>query len=389
MNATPVALSRPVRWVDPKRFLWPVAALSPCLPLFTLSHLHPLVGPLGWWLPILGTVTLVPAADWVVGSDPSNPPEPAGHSIRGSAYYRWCTYLFLPLQYLSLIWCCRQWADSGLSHIDRVGLALAVGWVGALALNVGHELGHTSDSAERRLCKIALAQVAYGHFYVAHNRGHHLRVATPQDPSSARLGEGYWRFLLRVVAGRPADAWRSETRRLARRGHTSWSVHNDVLNSWVVTVVLYAASAVAFGAGILPYLALQAAFGICVLEAAAYLEHYGLLRRRRPDGRYERPAHRHSWNSDAIVSGVMLFQSQRHSDHHVHPLRPYPTLRHVDQAPQLPAGFVTMIVLAWIPPLWRRVMDPKVVAHYGGDVTLANIHPPARARLLARYGGAA
>ncbi|MCC2279824.1 alkane 1-monooxygenase [Streptomyces sp. ET3-23] len=287
------------------------------------------------------------------------------------------------LQYLSLVWSCSQWASPAVSPVDGAGLALAVGWVGALGLNAGHELGHTTTQAERWLSKAAFAQVAYGHFHVAHNRGHHLRVATPHDPSSARLGEGFWRFLPRVVSGRPAEAWRAEARRLARRGHSPWSPRNDVLNAWAMTVLLAAALGVAFGPRVLPYLALQSAFGICILEAGAYLEHYGLLRQRRADGRYERPGYGHSWNSDAIVSSALLFRAQRHSDHHVNPLRPYPQLRHVD-APQLPAGFVTMIVLAWIPPLWRRVMDPKVIAHYGGDVTLANIHPPARDRILAR-----
>lgn len=386
MNTVPVAPPHAAQWKDPKRLLWPLAVLTPGLPLLTLSHLHPSVGPFGWWLPFAGTLILVPVVDRLFGSDASNPPDSAARSLRASAYYRWCTYLFVPLQYLSLVWACAQWANPALSWADRTGLALAVGWVGALGLNAGHELGHTSETAERRLGKVALAQVAYGHFYVAHNRGHHLHVATPGDPSSARLGEGFWRFLPRVVAGRVTGGWRIEARRLARRGRTPWSARNDVLNSWAPTVALYAALGLAFGPRVLPYLALQAAFGICVLETIAYIEHYGLLRRRRPDGRYERPAHRHSWNSDAIVSSVLLFQSQRHSDHHVHPLRPYPVLRYADEAPRMPTGFVSMILLAWLPPLWRRVMDPKVVAHYDGDVTLANLHPPARDRLLARHG---
>lgn len=115
-----------------------------------------------------------------------------------------------------------------------------------------------------------------------------------------------------------------------------------------------------------------------------YLEHYGLLRRRRPDGRYERVAPRHSWNSDNTVSDLFLFQLQRHSDHHANPLRRYQTLRHFDEAPQLPSGYATMIVLAWFPPLWRRVMDHRLMAHYDSDLTRANLHPPLRRRL---FGG--
>ncbi|MEU3878162.1 alkane 1-monooxygenase [Streptomyces sp. NPDC029704] len=386
MDAPSLATRRPHLWRLVKPLLWPVATLSPVLPLFSLAHLHPLVGSLGWWLPVLGVLTVIPAADWLAGPDHANPPDGAARTGRAGAYHRWCTYLFVPLQYLSLLWVCHQWASPQLSPADRAGLALAAGWVGALGLNVAHELGHTSEKAERLLSRLALAQIAYGHFRIAHNRGHHVRVATPGDPSSARLGESFWRFLPRVVAGRLAESWHSEARRLARRGRSRFGVHNDVLGSWAPTVLLYAGLVLAFGPGIAPYLALQAAFGICVVETGAYMDHYGLLRRRRPDGRYERPAYEHSWNSDAIVSSVLLFQSQRHSDHHVHPLHPYPVLRTWQEAPQLPAGFVTMALLAWFPPLWWRVMDPKVLARYGGDLALANVHPPVRARLVARFG---
>jgi len=256
-----------------------------------------------------------------------------------------------------------------------------------VAINTAHELGHKREQLERRLSRIALAQSGYGHFYVEHNHGHHIRVATPEDPASSRMGESFWRFLPRAVAGSLRSAWHLERRRLERRGRRALSRHNDVLTSWALTVVLFTALSVGFGAVVLPYLLLQAVLGFCLLETVNYLEHYGLLRRRRSDGRYERVSPRHSWNSNNTVSNLFLFQLQRHSDHHANPLRRYQTLRHFDDAPQLPSGYATMIVIAWFPPLWRRIMDPRLWAHYRGDLSHANVHPGVRGS-SARSGAA-
>ena len=155
-----------------------------------------------------------------------------------------------------------------------------------------------------------------------------------------------------------------------------------------MTVVLFGALALAFGPVVLPWLLVQAVFGFSLLEVVNYLEHYGLLRQKRDeDGRYERCRPEHSWNTNNVASNVLLYHLQRHSDHHANPTRRYQALRHFDEAPELPSGYAAMIVLAWFPPLWRRVMDPRVLAHYGGDVTRANIHPRKRERILARYGG--
>jgi alkane 1-monooxygenase len=166
-----------------------------------------------------------------------------------------------------------------------------------------------------------------------------------------------------------------------------WTIRNDILNAWTMTVLLFAALAIAFGPVVLPFLLIQAVYGFSLLEVVNYLEHYGLLRQRREDGRYERTRPDHSWNSNNISSNVLLYHLQRHSDHHAHPMRRYQALRHFDEAPELPSGYATMILLAVIPPLWRRVMDHRVVAHYGGDLALANIHPAKRRKILSRYGG--
>jgi alkane 1-monooxygenase len=295
-------------------------------------------------------------------------------------FYRWCTYLFLPLQYAALVWACSMWSAGELSTVESLGLAITIGCVSGIAINTAHELGHKRKSMERWLSKIALAQTGYGHFFIEHNRGHHVRVATPEDPASSRLGESFWAFLPRTVRGSLVSAWELEKVRLGRVGKRVFSLHNDVLNAWAMTVVLFAVLVAVFGVGVLPWLLLQAAFGFSLLEVVNYLEHYGLLRQTREDGRYERCAPRHSWNSNNVSSNVLLYHLQRHSDHHANPMRRYQALRHHDEAPELPSGYATMIVLACLTPLWRRVMDPRVIAHYGGDVSLANVQPSKRKR---------
>src|SRR5690606_7536996 len=221
-------------------------------------------------------------------------------------------------------------------------------------------------------------------FFVEHNRGHHVRVATPEDPASARLGESLYAFLPRTVVGGFRSAIRLEGERLARKQLRWWSPHNHIVQAWALSAALFGGLVLVFGPGILPWLALQAVIGAALLETVNYLEHYGLLRERRPNGKWARCSPRDSWNSDRLVTNVFLFHLQRHSDHHINPGRRFQTLRSDDAAPQLPWSYATMVVLAAIPPLWRRVMDHRVLAHCGGDLTRANLSPAARDRLLAR-----
>jgi alkane 1-monooxygenase len=323
-----------------------------------------------------------------IGLDAENPPDSVLRWLERDRYYRWCTYAFLPLQYAGLVFACAMWGSGDLSVLDKIGLALTEAMVSGIAINTAHELGHKRDRLERWLSKLALAQSGYGHFFVEHNRGHHVRVATPEDPASARMGESFWAFLPRTVTGSLTSAWGLEKEWLAREGRSTWSIHNNVLNAWAMTVVLFGGLTVAFGPRVLPFLLIQMVVGFPLLEVVNYLEHYGLLRQKRPDGRYELTRPEHSWNSNNVASNVLLYHLQRHSDHHANPTRRFQALRHLDEAPQLPTGYAGMILLALVPPLWRRVMDDRLLAHYGGDVTRANVHPRSRGRVLARYGQA-
>ncbi|WP_228824208.1 alkane 1-monooxygenase [Nocardia blacklockiae] len=342
--------------------------------------------PVFWWLGPIVVLIVIPVLDWVVGEDGNNPSDEDYERLSNDRYYRWCTYLFLPIQLIGLGIAAYMWASDELSVVDKLGLAATLGFMSGIGINAAHELGHRVEHLERWLAKVALAQSGYGHFYVEHNKGHHARVATPSDPASGRLGESLWEFLPRSVIGGFRSGIRLERDRLHRRNLSWWSVHNNILQAWAMTAVLYAGLVLVFGPKLLPYLLLQAVLAAGLLETVNYVEHYGLLRSKRPNGMWARCSPADSWNSDRLVTNIFLFHLQRHSDHHANPGRRYQTLRSSQEAPQLPAGYASMILLAAIPPLWRRVMDPRVLAHYGGDISRANIAPRKRERILSSYG---
>jgi alkane 1-monooxygenase len=363
-------------WRDRKRYLWPLATVMPGIP-FLGAGLVELTGlSVFWWVGPMILFVLLPTLDMVFGATDDNPPEEEFSRLDADLYYRWVTYMFLPLQYAGIAFACWVWATWDLAWYSDLGLALSVGVVSGVAINTAHELGHKRENLERWLSKVALASAAYGHFYVEHNRGHHVRVATPEDPASSRLGESFWAFLPRTVWGSLRSAWHLENKRLSKK--SAWLERvkdHEIVVAWAMTVVLFVAVVAIFGWAVLPWMVLQAVVGFCLLEVVNYLEHYGLLRQKRDDGRYERTDPRHSWNANHTVSNLLLYQLQRHSDHHANPTRRYQTLRHFEESPQLPSGYGTMIVVALFPPLWRAIMDKRVIAHYEGDVSLANRHP--------------
>jgi alkane 1-monooxygenase len=376
----------PARWRDPKRHAWLLGLVIPTLPFLAWGLVQATgLGVLWFYGPIL-VFAIFPLLDLAIGMDARNPPDNVIKWLEQDRYYRWCTYLYLPIQYAGLVFACWLWSHGGLSTFDSIGLALTVAMVSGIAINTAHELGHKRASVERWLSRVALAQSGYGHFFIEHNRGHHVRVATPEDPASARFGESFYAFLPRTVIGSLRSAWGLERTRLGRLGRSPWGPRNDILGAWAMSVILCAGLLAAFGLVVLPYLLIQAVVGFSLLEVVNYLEHYGLLRQRREDGRYERTRPEHSWNSNSAASNVLLYHLQRHSDHHANPVRRYQALRHVEEAPQLPTGYAGMIVAAVLPPLWRRVMDERLLGHYGGDITRANIHPRRRSQLLERHG---
>ncbi|MGL5825789.1 MAG: alkane 1-monooxygenase [Nocardioides sp.] len=377
------AAGQPVTWVDRKRRLWLLAFVVPALPVMAMLLATSTGWAVFWFWGVLFAFILVPIADVLIGDDPSNPPDEIAEALQNDPWYRWIVLAYLPLQYAVWAWAVWYVTSHDLTILEQTGFAATVGVVTGVGINAAHELGHKREELEHWASKIALAPALYGHFFVEHNWGHHKRVATPEDPASARYGESFYRFWLRVVVGSLRSAWAIERARLARRGARVWSPSNRVLHAWSLSVLLWGAALAYGGLSLLPFLLVQAVLGFSLLEAVNYVEHYGLLRQRDESGRYERVRPRHSWNNDHIVTNLFLYQLQRHSDHHENPARRFVALRHVQEAPQLPAGYAAMMLLALAPPLWRRVMDPRLAAHYDGDLSRANTRPPKASRMRA------
>src|SRR3954447_4699122 len=384
------------QWGDPKRYLWLIGLVVPSLFFIGYAGWLATGWPGPFWIGPVVILVVVPAIDLVAGLDRSNPPDDVIEALEQDRYYRWITYLFLPIQYVGFVGAMYLIARGDPLGVGgeiplwaKIGLAVSIGCIGGIGINTAHELGHKKESNERWLSKIALAQSFYGHFYIEHNRGHHVRVATPEDPASSRFGENFYQFWPRTVGGSLRSAWNLERKRYARKHTHPFHLGNDVLNAWLMSVVLFGAMIAAFGWGITPYLVIQALMGLSLLEVVNYMEHYGMLRQKVGTGdrqRYERVDPSHSWNSNNIATNVLLYHLQRHSDHHANPTRRYQTLRDFQESPVLPTGYAGMIVLALFPPVWRRVMDPRVVAHFDGDLTMANLQPGKRTKILAPGG---
>ncbi|WP_028007264.1 alkane 1-monooxygenase [Solimonas flava] len=376
-------------WRDSKRYLWLFGAAIMLVPILG-GLLYEATGwAVWWWLGPLFVYGVIPVADWLVGTDTNNPPDELVPTLERDRYYRFAVYLAVLTEYIAVVWGAWTVAHGNLAWYNLVGLTITIGMVTGVSINTAHELGHKTDKLERWLAKFALGPVAYGHFFVEHNRGHHVRVATPEDPASSRFGESFYAFLPRTMIGSLKSAWELERKRLARQNRSVWSIRNENLQAWAITVVFFGALTAWLGWIVLPFLLIQAFYGASLLEVVNYLEHYGLKRQKRADGSYERCRPEHSWNSNHVVTNVFLYHLQRHSDHHANPTRSYQALRHFEEAPQLPSGYASMVVLAYLPPLWFKIMNPKVVAHYRGDMRLANIQPSLRDAVLARYSRSA
>jgi alkane 1-monooxygenase len=377
-----------ILYIDRKRPWWLLSVLYPLEPLLGI-WLHWLTSN-EWWLllPFALNYGLGPAIDWLLGEDTNNPPEEVVMQLEQDHYYRRLTYAAVPLHYVSLIGTAWYASSQNLSVFGFLSLAIVAGMTAGLAINTGHELGHKNSRIEKHLAKVVLALPAYGHFTIDHNRGHHRNVSTPADPASARMGESIYHFALREVPGAFLEAWAIEKDRLTRRGMSVWHPDNQILQSYALTAVLTIALIVAFGWVMIPFLLIHNVLAYWQLTSANYIEHYGLLRGIDENGKLERCAPHHSWNSNHVFSNLVLFHLERHSDHHTHPQRRYQSLKNYDNLPSLPSGYFGAYLLAYIPSLWFRVMDKRLLAlpDVQGDLDKINIDPSARAAIFLRYG---
>ena len=306
---------------------------------------------------------LVPLADLFVGARSDNQTETHYRAIRDQRYYRVITHLYVPLQWALVLWGALRFGSGALTALEAVGLLFATGVVtGGIGITLAHELGHRANRFEQRLAQALLWTVCYMHFFIEHNLGHHARVATPNDPASARMGESFYAFFPRSLIGGFRHAWSLERTRLQRQNHTLWSVHNRLL--WYIALPLFLAGTLGWTCGwpAVTFFFGQSLVAVGLLELVNYVEHYGLSRRELAPGRFEKVTPRHSWDAGEVITNFLLFDLQKHADHHANANRRYQTLRQLGDQQRLPTGYAGMITLALIPPLWRHIMDPRARA---------------------------
>jgi len=377
-----------IHYSDRKRWYWLLSVLFPLQPLMGVG-MHAITGNEAWlFLSFLTSYLLAPILDLLIGEDRNNPPEEIVMQLDQDLYYRRLTYAVVPLHFITFIGCAWYAGTQDLSVVGFLGLAMIAGLAGGLAINTGHELGHKNSKLEKTLSKLVLAVPAYGHFSIDHNRGHHSVVSTPEDCSSARMGESIYRFALRDIPGGFIRAWGIEKDRLNNRGKPALHPDNQILQSYALSLAIAIALVVAFGWSMIVFILVHHICAYWQLTSANYLEHYGLLRLKDENGKYERCAPHHSWNSNHVFSNLVLFHLERHSDHHAHPLRRYQSLRHFEDLPQLPNGYFGVFLLAYTPFLWFKVMDKRLLdlPHVQGDLNKVNIDPDSRAAIFLKYG---
>ncbi|MDI1258520.1 alkane 1-monooxygenase [Aquabacterium sp.] len=385
--ALPMAPTDPTTYRDRKKALWLLSVLFPLTAMigpaaYLLGHSHPLWFFAGPIMVYLG----VPLLDAIFYEDKSNPPEAAVPRLEADRYYRWITYAVVPVLWGTTLFNVVFLATHELPWYAWLATALFTGSMQGASLTLSHELGHKKDWLGRKVALFNSALCAYGHFSIEHNRGHHRHVSTPEDPASSKMGESIYRFVFREMPGAYFRAWDLEAERLERKGQSVWSLDNEIIQAGLLTIGLYGGLIAVFGPKMVPILAIVAFWGAFQLTSANYIEHYGLLRQKLPNGRYEPCQPHHSWNSNHLVSNLVVFQLQRHSDHHANPTRSYQSLRDFPDLPTLPSGYFGMFLVAYVPPLWYAVMDPLLLKATGGEVSRINFLPAKRARLMRRHG---
>ena len=272
-------------------------------------------------------------------------------------------YLIVILQYSLLIkFCISMLQDAGvMTWQDITGRIWVMGLLcGTFGINVGHELGHRVNKFEQTLAKALLLTSLYMHFFTEHNKGHHKRVATPDDPSSARYGEPVYTFYFRTIIFSYISAWHIANDETRKKAKPAFSLYNEMVQFTLIQIAFLGLIFFIFNGLITLYFLAAAIIGILLLETVNYIEHYGLQRKLSIDGKYERATPSHSWNSDHIIGRLMLFELSRHSDHHYLASRKYQVLRHHDDSPQMPTGYPGMMILSLFPPLWFYIMNRRI-----------------------------
>jgi len=267
---------------------------------------------------------------------------------------------YAPIQFFLLGFSCYMVSHQHLTWSEWCGFVISVGIIsGAIGVTAGHELIHRKSKVHRLLGNMLTLCICYAHFYRAH-QWHHATVATPNDPSSAKLGESFYQFYPRTVTGCIKNAWALEQKRLERTKRSAFSLNNHFW--WIILIPLLVTLALFFTWGLSAacFFLLQSIIAFSSLEVISYVQHYGLQRRQLEKGKYERVSLKHAWDSNHWLTNMALFQLPYHPAHHINGSKPFHKLKPFEESPQLPYGYSSMLLIALIPPLWFKLMNPRV-----------------------------
>lgn len=306
---------------------------------------------------------VIPVLELLLPQDSSNINEAERETKRKKVLFDWLLYLNIPVVYGLLIYALWLVSSQSLSTTEIIGLTFSLGIVlGTNGINVAHELGHRLKTKERYLGKLLLLPSLYMHFFIEHNFGHHVNAATQEDPATAKYNQTVYSFWITSVFRQYINAWKLQSKLLKQHRTAVFSPKNDmfwylIIQTGYLVLVLFI-----FGPTGLFFALSTAIVGFLLLETVNYIEHYGLLRKKLPSGRYERVKEVHSWNSNHVVGRIVLYELTRHSDHHYKSSKKYQLLDYHDISPQMPYGYPTSMVMSFLPPLWFKVMNPRIPA---------------------------
>ncbi|MBL7701727.1 MAG: alkane 1-monooxygenase [Ferruginibacter sp.] len=317
----------------------------------------------GWltWLPMLYAWVLMPVLELFISPDTKNLSAAEEEIVKKDRVYDYLLYAVVVFQFSALYIFLTAMQTTGLPWWQVTGRIFSMGLLcGTFGINVAHELGHRVNKYEQVFAKALLLTSLYMHFFIEHNKGHHKNVATPHDPSSARYNEPVFTFYFRTVIFSYLSAWKIANDEMKKHNLPALHWKNEMLQAQVIQLLFVTAIFLIFSWQVTLYFLAAATIGFLLLETVNYIEHYGLQRKQKPDGNYERAMPQHSWNSNHILGRLMLFELSRHSDHHYLASKKYQVLQHHDDAPQLPTGYPGSMILAMVPPLWFYVMNKKI-----------------------------
>ena len=324
-----------------------------------------------WWnfLSLFFSFGVITIIDHLVGINTRNVEAEEVKRMSDEFYYRFVTYIWTFVQIGFIGWAFYAISTGAIDTLPEwIGFVIGAGLVtGGIGITVAHELGHKKSKLERFYGRLLLMTVCYMHFYIEHNRGHHVYVATPEDPATARKDQNFYSFWIRSVFEGYGHAWKLEAERLKRNNKSIINPANEMIWYTLLPILFCAFVTVGFSAYYdqfvwqLPvFFFAQSYVAISLLELVNYVEHYGIVRKLTPSGSYERVNPLHSWNASHMISNFFIFQLQRHSDHHANAIKRYQVLNHYNESPQLPFGYPTMVLLALVPPLWFSIMNPRL-----------------------------